>query len=146
MQTDPLSGEISEGQLPWGRLLRIFDMSRPDERWDLQTLGNALYVELRNVYTPRRWALIPIPRPLRTFFPGYKEPFELETDVGVITTRVTSAPGGTSVGDRREGTYIQGGLRPWYDRHLELKDGAILRIEVLEPDKRYDLSIVPSTD
>lgn len=103
---------------------------------------NALEIELKSLYTPRRWALIPIHKDKRSFFPGYKVPFQLVTDIGDVTTRVTSAPKGTPVGDPNGGAYIQGRLRKWYDNHPELKDGAKLRIEALELMKRYKLSIV----
>jgi len=99
-------------------------------------------IELKSLYTPRRWALIPIHKDKRSFFPGYKVPFQLVTDIGDVTTRVTSAPKGTPVGDPNGGAYIQGRLRKWYDNHPELKDGAKLRIEASEPGKRYKLSIV----
>ena len=101
-------------------------------------------IELRNLYSPRRWALIPVPRVKRRFFPGYKVYFDLETDTQAIRTRVTSAPKGTPVGDPNGGRYIQGGLRPWYNSHSELKPGDRLRFEALEPGKRYRLSVVQS--
>jgi len=115
------------------------------DREDLTSSGgrrSVVEIELKSLYTPRRWALIPIPKDKRSFFPGYKVPFQLVTDIGDITTRVTSAPKGTPVGDPNGGAYIQGQLRRWYDNHLELKDGAKLRIETSEPGKRYKLSIV----
>lgn len=99
-------------------------------------------IQLNNLYSPRRWALIRVPRKNRHFFPGFKVYFDLETDTGAIRTRVTSAPRGTPVGDPSGGVYIQGGLRPWYNSHPELKSGDRLRFEALEPGKRYRLSIV----
>jgi hypothetical protein len=102
---------------------------------------NTIDVQLKTLYTPHRWALIPIPKGKRHFFPGYKVNFELITDVGVLTAHVTSAPKGTPRGDPDGGKYVQGGLRLWYDKHPELKDGARLRIEALEPGKRYKLCV-----
>ena len=99
-------------------------------------------IELTNLYSPRKWALIRVPRDKRHFFPGYKVSFDLETDTQTIRTRVTSAPKGTPVGDRNGGSYIQGGLRPWFDSHSGLKPGDKLRFEALEPGKRYRLSLV----
>jgi len=97
---------------------------------------------LNNLHTPRKWSLIPCPGKYRSFFPGYKVPFILETDIGEITTKVTSDRKGTKIGDPEAGNYIQGGLRPWYDKHRELKEGDRLIIEVIEPKKkRYRLSI-----
>ena len=101
-------------------------------------------IELSDLRTPRKWALIPVRRDKRYFFPGYKVYFDLETDTQTIRTRVTSAPKGTPVGDKNSGSYIQGGLRPWYNSHTGLKPGDRLRFEALEPGKRYKLSVVQS--
>ena len=101
-------------------------------------------VILTNLHSPRKWALIRVPRETRRFFPGYKVYFDLETDTQPIRTRVTSAPKGTPVGDPNGGSYIQGGLRPWYNSHSGLKPGDKLRFETLEPGKRYRLSVVRS--
>jgi len=103
--------------------------------------ADRIEIILNNLHTPRKWGLIPLPREYRSFFPGFKVPFILETDIGEITTKVTSDRKGTKIGDAEAGKYIQGGLKPWYDRHRELKGGNILIIEVIEPKKRYRLSI-----
>ena len=108
--------------------------------------GDAVEIHMPNIHTPRTWALIPLSRDKRGFFPGYKVYFELETDLGAVTTRVTSAPKGTPVGDPKAGGYIQGGLRSWYDGHPGVQDGARVRIEAIEPGKRYKLSIAQSRE
>lgn len=108
----------------------------PDER--------IVDIKLSNIHTPRKFALIPLPKDKRAFFPGFKMDFVLETDAGEITTRVTSAPKGTPQGDPDAGAYIQGNLRPWYAKHQELRQGDILRIEAVEPYKRYRLSVIRS--
>ena len=101
-------------------------------------------IELSDLHSPRKWALIPVPRDKRSFFPGYKVYFDLETDTQTIRTRVTSAPKGTPVGDKNGGAYIQGGLRPWYNSHSGFRSGDSLRFEALEPGKRYKLSVIQS--
>ena len=101
-------------------------------------------IEPSTLYSPRKWALIPVPRGKRNFFPGYKVYFDIETDTQAIRTRVTSAPKGTPVGNPNGGTCIQGGLRPWFNSHSELKLGDRFRFEALEPGKRYRLSVVKS--
>jgi hypothetical protein len=89
-----------------------------------------------------KYALIPLPGDRRNFFPGYKIDFDMLTDdLGVLTAHVTSAPKGTPIGDRDGGRFVQGGLRPWYDKHPELKDGARVLIEALVPGKRYRMSV-----
>lgn len=99
-------------------------------------------IEIRNPYTLQQWAIVPIPKRKRRFFPGYKLSFVLETDLGEITTHVTSAPKGTRIGDPDGGAYIQSRLRKWFDVHqAQLVNGATLHIEALEPGKRYKLSI-----
>lgn len=119
----------------------------PSERQEIRTRNifakttNKIEIILRNLHTPRRYALIPIPKEYRRFFPGYKVPFVLKTDIGEIRTKVTSAPKGTEYGDSDAGNYIQGGLKPWYNKHKDLKEGDKLIIEVIEPKKRYRLYV-----
>jgi len=103
--------------------------------------GHKVEIELKTIHTPQTYGLIPVPKEVRRFFPGYKVPFVLETDIGEIETQVTSAPQGTQVGNPDAGNYIQGGLKPWYKRHNYLSDGSILTIETIEKAKRYRLSI-----
>lgn len=105
-------------------------------------ISDSIEVELKTIYTPRRWALIPIPKDKRAFFPGFKVDFQLSTDVSAITTHVTSALKGTPIGDPKAGAYIQGELRSWYDGHPELQDGAKLQIKALQAGKHYQLSII----
>ncbi len=88
-----------------------------------------------------KFAIIPLPKKHRSFFPGYKNPFILITDIGEIRTKVTSAPKGTEYGDPQAGNYIMGGLKPWYGKHSDLKEGDRLIIEVVEPKKRYRLHV-----
>ena len=98
-------------------------------------------IELGSMRGREEYNLIPIRKSVRRFFPGYKESFDLHTDTGVVNTCVTSAPRGTRVGDPDLGSYIQKGLRVWFDGHPELQDGAVIRIESLQPGREYRLSI-----
>ncbi len=104
---------------------------------------NKNVIELKLNASSREYVYIPLPKDKRFFFPGYKVDFELKTDVGTATAHVTSEPHGASVdvGDPHAGTHIRGKFGPWYARHPELKAGDRLRIEALEPGKRYGLSI-----
>lgn len=97
-------------------------------------------IRLTNIDAKRAYALIPVPKSKRRFFPGFKEYFNLETDIGTVETRVTSAPSGTPIGDKDAGAYIQGNLRHWYEKHPELRTGDIVRFKVIEPGRRYRLS------
>lgn len=117
-------------------LRKIFNLDVPE------TKGSEKSIEiiLGNLHSPRSFAVIPVPKGKRRFFPGYKVYFDLETDIGMIKTRVTSAPKGTPVGDPVEGAYIQGNLRHWYDMHPDLEPGVRLRFEAIEPGKKYKLS------
>jgi len=115
---------------------------------ELDTQGNTIVdkfvdIEIQNPHTPQWYHLIPIPKRKRRFFPGYKLPFVLETNMGAVRTHVSSAPKGTCIGDPDGGVYIQSRLRNWFDTHrLQLANGATLRIQALEPGKRYKLSII----
>lgn len=99
-------------------------------------------IEMKNPSKKQEYHFMPVPKRIRRFFPGYKLPFLLETDIGEIKTYVTSAPQGTHIGDPDKGAYIQSGLKKWFDIHkTQIIDGSILRIQVLEPRERYKLSI-----
>ena len=89
----------------------------------------------------RKYWLLYIPKKRRRFFPGFKIPFVLETDISKIETRVTSGREGTPVGDPDAGAYIgrDTGLRKWYERHPQVTVGTKVRFECLEPYKRYRL-------
>ena len=99
-------------------------------------------IEITSPSTSVRWHVIPVPKRKRRFFPGYKLPFVLETDMGEVNTCVSSAPQGTHIGDPDKGAYIQRRLKNWFDTHqTQITNGTILRIQALEPGKRYKLSI-----
>ncbi len=89
-----------------------------------------------------KFHLFMIPKGQRGFFPGYKIPFKLDTDKGVVETYVSSARGGTVVGDPNSGKYVQADLAKWYSAHPELRVGSRLEIEAIEPTKSYCLRIV----
>ena len=114
----------------------VFSRKQKFERQD-----NTVEITLNKVHTPKKYALIPLSKKNRRFFPGYKNPFVLETDIGDITVQVTSAHKGTKNGDATAGNYIQGNLKPWYDKHKNLMDGDKLIIEEIEPNKRYRLRL-----
>ena len=88
-----------------------------------------------------KFHLFYIPKTSRRFFPGYKIPFKLETDIGGIETCVTSAPASTQVGDPDAGAYIQANLAEWYRRHPTIRVGDNVMFEVIEPMKRYRLKV-----
>ena len=89
-----------------------------------------------------KFHLFTIPKASRRFFPGFKIPFKLETDIDTIQTWVTSAPAGTKEGDPNAGTYIQANLAEWYRRHPTIKVGDKVVFKAIEPMKKYRLEIV----
>ena len=95
---------------------------------------NKNVVELKLAPSSREYLYIPLPKDKRYFFPDYKVSFELITDVGVSTAHVPY--------HQNAGGHIRGRFGPWFAKHPELKDGTKLRIEALEPGKRYKLSII----
>jgi len=90
----------------------------------------------------KRYGLIPIPMEHRAFFPGYRVPFILVTDIGEIETYVTSAAEGTRSGNRKEGKYIAKGIKAWYRKHPRLKSGDEVRFSQLESHRRYQTRII----
>jgi hypothetical protein len=103
--------------------------------------GRKVEIQLNSIHAPKTYFLIPVRNEVRLFFPAYKVPFVLETDIGEIETQVTSAPQGTQIGNPDAGSYIAGGLKAWYNQHYSLSDDSILIIEAVEKYKRYRLSI-----
>ena len=101
---------------------------------------NVIEVELCDSF--RKYVYIPLPKDKRLFFPGYKINFQMETDIGALMAHVTSAPHAPPIGDPHAGGHIRGKFGPWYRKHPELKARDKIRIEVLEPGKRYRLSTV----
>ena len=99
-------------------------------------------IEITSPSTTIRWHVIPVPKRTRRFFPGYKLPFILETDMGEVKTYVSSAPQGTHIGDPDKGAYIQRGLKNWVDSHQsKITNGTIIQIQAIEQGKRYKLLI-----
>jgi len=104
-------------------------------------VGDSLELEVRSA-SYRKFAVFYLPKNRRRFFPGYKVGFVLETDIGDIETKVSSAKGGTPVGDSDAGAYIQGGLKPWYAKHPEVTVGRKVRFECIESYRKYRLLMV----
>lgn len=121
--------------------IRPYEMQKYRTRNIFSKSSDKIEIVLNNLHTPKKYALIPLPKELRYLFPGFKVKFELETDIGLILTKVTSGPKGTEYGDPVVGNYIQGNLKRWYEAHPELKNGNTLIISVVEPKKRYSLTI-----
>jgi len=95
---------------------------------------NKNVIELKLAPSSREYLYIPLPKDKRHFFPGYKVSFQLETDVEMFTAHVPYPP--------NAGGHIRGRFGPWFAKHPGLKGGDKLRIEALEPGKRYKLSVV----
>jgi excisionase family DNA binding protein len=112
--------------------------------WRMSHDKQELFVRLGNPHSAIAYSLIPLSNNVRTFFPGYKIPFCMETISGDVETQVTSAPSGTRVGAPDKGTYVQGGLTDWFRRHRrEIESGLCLRIAQVEKGKHYTLDLVP---
>ncbi|RKY95381.1 MAG: hypothetical protein DRQ13_07190 [Ignavibacteriae bacterium] len=105
------------------------------------TTGNEFEIEVSNLETWKGYGIIYFPVELRKYFPGYEVDFELSTDNETIITHVTSAPDETEVGDLNEGKYLCGNLRPWFRRHIELRNGDKLSFTKIS-SKRYKLEII----
>jgi hypothetical protein len=88
-----------------------------------------------------RFHRLRIPENRRTFFPGYKIPFKIETDTGEIETCVCSARSGTQLGDRAAGRYIEVNLTHWLKKHSGTKVGDTVVLIAVEPLRRYRLAI-----
>jgi hypothetical protein len=87
--------------------------------------------------------LLPTRASCRSFFPGYKVKFALETDTGELTVWVTSNSSGrhVEIGDPSVGQYIQGGLVEWFRARPQLKPGDRVSVTAVDPPRRYRLSV-----
>ncbi len=90
--------------------------------------------------TWKKYNLIPFSVKTRKFFPGYKVPFILKTDIGELTTWVTGGYKEKVEGDPNEGTYISNNITRLYRNHPELQIGDTLKITKLK-DLYYELVI-----
>lgn len=79
----------------------------------------------------------------RHLFPGFRVPFDLETDIGTFPVRVLDSGASVPVRQLREGTQNPDaeihGLREWFEAHPQINVGDKLVVEVIEPMKRYRL-------
>jgi hypothetical protein len=90
-----------------------------------------------------KYKYLPILQKYRSLFPGFKTPFGLDTDIGMIETAVYALyPAKWREGDMNSDAGFYRGLRTWFKAHHELTAGQKLIIEVIEPMKRYRLKIV----
>jgi hypothetical protein len=94
-----------------------------------------------DINSPQDYGIILFGHENRKYFPGYKVNFLLETDIGIRNAHVTSGREGDRTGDRLAGSYIVANLPEWYEKHKELKKGSLIRIDIIERDKKYKLSI-----
>ncbi|MFW9874288.1 MAG: type I restriction endonuclease [Candidatus Thorarchaeota archaeon] len=91
----------------------------------------------------KKYNYLPFPMKFRRFFPGYKTPFTLKTDIGDLITWVTGTYKEGIEGDPEDGTYISKNFTRFYRSHPELQVGDTLKIVKIE-DLYYELEIIKS--
>ncbi len=89
-----------------------------------------------------RYGVIKVARNIRSFFPGFRVPFLLETDAGTYKVKVSSGHKGAPKGALDIGEAITGGLKTLYNQVPPIKAGDVLRLEELERGKRYKLTVL----
>lgn len=110
------------------------DVSKPEKEktspkvWRVQPS----YVTYGSIY---------IPAGVRHLFPEEKVPFQVEIPDGhdVTTWLIWGGPGKRGIS--KSGYYISKGMSPWLKGNHDLK-GKWVRLDILEPGKRYRISIV----
>ncbi|MBC8466705.1 MAG: hypothetical protein H8D55_02590 [Deltaproteobacteria bacterium] len=104
--------------------------------------GKMIQFRVTATHTLRSYSVITFPPEHRRFFPGYKIPFILQTDMGDIETQVASGTSRSEIGDPDEGKYFSKNLKPWVRGHLnEIEEGGLVTIESVEPGQIYRLSV-----
>ena len=106
-----------------------------------QIEASMLLITVKPAYL--RYKYIHIPQEYRSQLPGFKIPFELETDRGVFQVYIGDAnlPANLSQGSMQSKNAEIRRLGEWFRAHPELKVEDKLIIEVIEPMKRYRLKI-----
>jgi hypothetical protein len=103
------------------------------------SLGDKMLIDVKPAHI--NYEYLPIFHNYRGLFPGFKIPFKLETDIGMIETDVYAVePKRWREGDMNSGACFYKGLSRWFKAH-RLKPGDKLIIEVIDPMKRYRLKI-----
>ena len=70
---------------------------------------------------------------IRGLFPEYDKPFKMHTDIDDYERRLHK---------QNYAPYDHFHLRPWFDKHLSLKPGDKLSVEIIQPKKEYRLKII----
>lgn len=95
----------------------------------------------------RKSGRITISKKNRYFFPGYKVPFKIESDKGLLNVEINSAKKSTPAGDPAAGKYLQGDdLETWFNEHLELQPRDRVIFEAVEPGKKYKMYVKSRPD
>lgn len=95
-------------------------------------------IEIALTQTAMDYNLIPLNKYNRNRFPPYKVPFDLVTNVGIISCHVSGGSKNIQQGDPEGGNYIVTGLKPWFEKNKPKVDEKVY-IEVIEPGKKYKL-------
>jgi len=93
----------------------------------LRQLGDFVQLELKDYMM--KYSRLHVPKANKDLFPDYGSTFELETNIGIIQTRL------------EESGQMWTGMSKWFHSHRELRAGQKVIIEVVEPKKRYRLKI-----
>ncbi len=148
---------ISEGDFVWLKIEGVeksgvikgpTNISLQNIQTELLEKGTRIEIELQYPRklegTPswRKYRLIPISQKIRQFFPGYRVPFEVDSDIGTFDVYVTSAGKHTFAGDKNAGGYLKGnGLTRWFDSHPELHSSDVIVFELIDPAKKYKMYV-----
>lgn len=128
-----ITSKQGAGGTPTGNLKRSIT-------YDRSSSISRIEFDLSTVHTLKEHGVISFPPEDRRFFPGYKVPFTLETDLGEIETWIASGTQYSKVGDPDEGKYFSKGVKPWVRHHSnEIQVGTTIIIEKSSPT-RYRLS------
>ncbi len=88
----------------------------------------------------KKYSFLDIPKKFRRFFPGYKIPFTIQTDVGTFETHITGAYADAEEGDADAGWYLSKGFSKFYRNHPDLEIGDIIIFTNIA-EKKYKLDI-----
>lgn len=116
---------------------KVINEGEPINQEPMAPLIKPITIQLQPAF--KKYPLIPIRAEHRQLFPGFREPFIIQTEEGNFETRVVGASANT--GDPNAGTFIRAGIPEWSRHHPSLRGGDTIQIKVIEPKRKYGLMI-----
>ena len=132
--------EVKDFMATWNKGQQLGSASIASSPFPDVQVGERIVIQL-TAESASKSGHIPIPQNRRWFFPPSGEMFLLLSDIDPIETRVEKKR--RHRGQKLQGRRITKGLKPWFDRHPEVSQGARLQMTYVGYN-RYELEVLPN--